>query len=332
MIIGVICFYIRVFVTSYGAAVALTFLASFFIGIIQVGASKILDTWFEPENVSVAYSVQAAAAGIGSSLAFILGAALGLKMMLLLVAILYTILTIIWLVAGGTGPRRIEGAALPKGATKQAWTSKYMWCMAISGSAIVGSTLLINTYVINAFMTKGLQPYQASILGTVLNLSLLAGGYFGSFLMKAIGRYNIVTIIMFVCGAIGYLGAWFTPLGVNTWILAVFGGVLIGGAIGATIGRVPLIPLTGQFPPEVIGTAAGAVEAIKGIITFVVPIAVASAFATNFNAVFIIFAIHCIVGIIFGGLIVQEVGPKGKLQQQAAANAAAASADAPSEE
>ena len=56
--IGAILFYVRVMVASYALVVVLTFLASFFVGVCQIAASKVLATWFPPENVSVAYSFQ----------------------------------------------------------------------------------------------------------------------------------------------------------------------------------------------------------------------------------------------------------------------------------
>jgi hypothetical protein len=155
-------------------------------------------------------------------------------------------------------------------------------------------------------------------MGTVINLSLLVGGYFGTWLMSVIKRYNVVTMICFAGGAIGYLLAWFTPLGVNTWIFMVLGGIIVGGGIGMCSGRTPLIPLTGQFPQECIGTASGALETIKGVLTFVFPIVIASLFPTNYNAIFITFAVVCVIGLITGGLMIPELGPKGELQQKAA--------------
>ena len=98
----------------------------------------------------------------------------------------------------------------------------------------------------------------------------------------------------------------------------IIGGLIMGGGIGTCSGRTPLVPLTGQFPQECIGTASGALETIKGVLTFVFPIVIASLFPTNYNAIFITFAIVCVIGIIFGALLIPELGPKGKLQQEAA--------------
>ncbi|MEA4814068.1 MAG: MFS transporter [Oscillospiraceae bacterium] len=319
MIIGVALFYVRAVVASYAVVVALTFLASFFVGVCQVSAAKVLDSWFTKDKVSVAFAFQAGGAGIGSASVFVIGAAIGLHNCLLLIAVAYTVLWVIWLIIGKDGPIAVENAKPPVGGTAKVYKSSYVWFLSIATSCAVGGTLLVNTYCINAFLSKGLAPSGAALMGTVINLSLLVGGYFGAFLMGTIKRYNTVAIICFVGGGIGYLLAWFTPLGVNTWIFMIIGGLIMGGGIGTCSSRTPLVPLTGQFPQECIGTASGALETIKGVLTFVFPIAIASLFPTNYNAIFITFAIVCVVGIIFGALLIPELGPKGKLQQDAAA-------------
>lgn len=320
MLIGIVLFFARTFVTSYAVVVVLTFLASFFVGVCQVAAAKVLDTWFTKDKVSVAFAFQAGGAGIGSASVFVVGAAIGLHNCLLLVAIAYAVLWVIWLLIGKDGPVAANAAQPPKGGTAKVYKSSYVWLLSIACSCAVASTLLINTYCINAFLSKGLDPAGAAMMGTVINLSLLVGGYFGTFLMGVIKRYNVVTIICFIGGALGYLLSWFTPLGVNTYVFMVFGGLIMGGAIGLCSGRTPLIPLTGQFPQEYIGTASGALETIKGILTFAFPIAIASLFPSNYNAIFITFGVVCVVGLITGALMIPELGPKGKLQMEASEN------------
>lgn len=320
MLIGIVLFFVRAFVTSYVLVVVFTFLASFFVGVCQVAAAKVLDTWFAKDKVSVAFAFQAAGAGIGSASVFVVGAALGLHNSLLLVAIAYTVLWVSWIIIGKDGPVAANAEKTPKGGIAEVYKSSYVWLLSIACSCAVASTLLINTYCINAFLSKGLDPAGAAMMGTVINLSLLVGGYFGTFLMGVIKRYNVVTLICFAGGALGYLLSWFTPLGINTWVFMVIGGLIMGGAIGLCSGRIPLVPLTGQFPQEYIGTASGALETIKGVLTFVFPIVIANLFQTNYNAIFITFGVLCVIGVITGGLMVPELGPKGKLQMEVAAN------------
>ena len=320
MFLGIVLFFVRAFVTSYALVIVFTFLASFLVGVCQVAAAKVLDTWFTKDKVSVAFAFQAGGAGIGSASVFVVGAAIGLQKCLLLIAIAYTVLWVVWLLIGKDGPVAANAEKPPKGGTAKVYKSSYLWLLSIACSCAVGSTLLINTYCINAFLSKGFDPAGAAMMGTAINLSLLVGGYFGTFLMGVIKRYNVVTVICFVGGAVGYLLSWFTPLGANTWVFMVFGGLIMGGGIGLCSSRTPLIPLSGQFPQEYIGTASGALETIKGVLTFVFPIVIANLFPTNYNAIFITFGVLCVIGLIAGGLMVPELGPKGKLQMEVAAD------------
>lgn len=319
MLLGVFLFFVRVYTTNYILALILTFLASFFVGVCQVAAAKVLDTWFTKDKVSVVFSIQVCGAAFGSVGAFAIGSSLGLRNSLLLIAIAYAVLWILWIAVGGYGPIAAQNAAPPKGGIVRVYRSSYVWLLSIAYACAVGATLLINTYCINAFIEKGLSPEGAALMGTVINLSLLIGGYFGTFVMTVLKRYNLCTIVFFGGGIVGFLLAWFTPLGINTWIFMVVGAIIMGNDIAVCNSRIPLVPLTRQFPQECVGTAAGASETIKGVLTFVFPIIIANIFGTNYNAIFIVFGVVCFIGIVTGGLLVPELGPKGRIQREFAA-------------
>lgn len=323
MVIGIVLFFVRAFVTSYALAVVLTFLASFFIGVCQVAASKVLDTWFTKDKVGVAVAFQAGGSGLGGASAFYIASAIGLRNCLLLIGGAYTVLLVIWILVGRDGPVKVENAVVPKGGTAKVYKSSYVWLISIAYACCVSGTMLINTYLVNAFVSKGVPMETTAIMGTVINLSLFVGGYLGTFLMSKLKRYNLVLAICVIGGAIGYLGCWFVPFGVLTWVFMIFGGLIMGGGILMCVSRSPLIPLTGQYPQECIGTASGALETIKGVISFVLPIVVANVFKTNFNAIFITFGVLCLVAFLTGTLAVPEVGPNGKLYKQAQKDAAA---------
>jgi hypothetical protein len=117
-------------------------------------------------------------------------------------------------------------------------------------------------------------------------------------------------------GGVFVLLGWFMPLSGLTWLFVVLGGLIFGGSLGLCQGRVPLIPLTGQFNEALVGTASGFTETIKGIFSFVFPIAVANALGLNFNGIFIVFAACCALTILFGSVFVPELGEKGKIFRQ----------------
>lgn len=323
MAIGIVLFFIRAFMTSYPIVVALTFLASASVGIVQVAQPKVINSWFPPAKVGTAMVLGGAGAGIGSAGGFALGAVISMHTALLAIGSIYLILLIVWLFIGGEGSYKTadpaEAQAAIQGKTSMVFKSKYLWFIMIALALAVTCSLLINTYMINAFLSKGLAPVQASLMATALNLSLLIGGFLMTPILAIVKRFNVLLTICMLGGGIFVLLGWFMPLGLQTWVFVVIGGLMFGGSIGLCAGRIPLIPITGQYTPELIGTASGLNETFKSLFSFVFPIAVATALGANFNGIFIIFAICCVLTIVFGAVLVPELGEKGKIFKDYAA-------------
>ena len=318
MAIGVVLFFVRAFMTSYIPVMILTFLASFCVGICQVAGPKVVATWFPPENVGTAMSFLNAGAGIGSALGFAVGGILGIKNAMLLVGILYLALLIFWIIIGGEGPYKMEmppaqDAGNGSGAV---YKSKNLWMIIIAFSMAVTSSQLVNSYMINSFVSKGLSPASASAMGTALNLSLLIGGFIMTAILNSVKNFNPLLAVAMIGSAILILAGWFLPIGTITWVCVILGGLFFGGSLGLCAGRIPLLPMTGDFGPENIGAASGFNETIKGIIGFVLPIVVANALGTNFNGIFIVFAVCCVICTVWGSLMIPELGERGKLFQE----------------
>lgn len=319
MAVGVVLFFARAFITSYVPVMVLTFLASFSVGICQVAGPKVVATWFPANKVGTAMSFLTAGAGIGSAGGFALGAVLGIQNALLSVGIAYLVLLVFWIIAGGEGSYKVAApaAAHPsQGSSSRVYKSKNLWMIILAYSMAVTSSLLVNTYMINAFVGKGLNPEQAAVMATCLNLALMLGGFIMTAILGMVKRFNILLAVSMLGSAVLVLAGWFLPIGAITWVCVILGGLFFGGSLGLCVGRVPLLPLTADFGPEHIGTASGFTETVKGIISFILPIVVASALGTNFNGIFIVFAVCCILCVLFGSLLVPELGEKGRLFQR----------------
>jgi len=318
--IGVALFFVRGFVLSFIPTVILTFLASLSVGICQVAAPKVVASWYPPEKVGTATSFFVAGAGIGSAGGFALGAVLGIQAALLSVAIAYAVLLLIWISVGHEGPFAqalpTADASSAKGGASEVYKSKHLWLIILAYSLAMTASMTLNSYMINAFVGKGLSPSEASIMGTAFNICLMAGGFIMTALLGLVKRFNILLAIAMIGGGAFILVGWFMPIGIITWVCVILGGLFFGGSIGLCVGRIPLLPMTGDFGPELIGTASGFSETIKGIISFVLPIGVATVFSTNFGAIFIVFAICSLLTFIFGALLMPELGEKGKLFKQ----------------
>lgn len=320
MALGTVLFFVRAFIFIYTATLILTFLASFCTGICQVAAPKVLSTWFPPEKVGTVSSLFVAGSGLGSAGGFAIGAALGIKGALLSVAALFAILLVFWIFIGKEGPYKQTASAgsadLPKESTSNVYKSKSLWYIIFAYSMAMTASLTMNSYVVNAFISKGLSPDAATGMGTVLNMCLLVGGFLMTALLGKTKRFNPLMSASMIGGGLFVLTAWFLPAGSLTWVLIGLGGLFFGGSLGLCVGRIPLLPLTGEFSPALIGTASGFVETIKGLISFILPIILAYSFGTNFNGIFIVFAICCAIAFITGGLLIPELGENGKLFKQ----------------
>ena len=312
--VGLVAFVVRIFAEGYIAALALTFVGAFCITSCQVSSSKVLDTWFPKDKISVIWSIQASFGGIGSVTAFAAGAAIGLIGCLWLIAGGTLVLLILWIAVGGYGPIAPEAQKAPKGAIRQVYTCRHIWMLALGYGAGVTVALILGSNMINSFVAKGLDPAGASLMGALVSLGQFIGGFAGAMLMGILKRYNLCTWVLFGGAAVFIPLCWFVPLGPQTWVLAILGALFMGNLMGVCAGRTALVPLTGKLSPAAVGTAGGALEVIKGAVSFVIPIAVSAACGTDFNLVFAIFAVVCVLGAVCAGSLVPELGPKGALQ------------------
>ena len=135
--------------------------------------------------------------------------------------------------------------------------------------------------------------------------------------VSKVGRYNIPYIVICVGGAVLYYLAYMLPIGPITYVLVAVGGIIVSGSIGVNMARIPLLPLTGEFGPEDVGAAGGMNNTAVGICAFVIPVLIASFVGDNYTMIFTLMAIFLVVIAIVGGILMPELGEKGKLAQKA---------------
>ncbi|MCD8018290.1 MAG: MFS transporter [Clostridiales bacterium] len=319
--LGTALFFVRACVSGYAAILVLTFVASLCANICLVAGPKVTATWFPREKSGAATAFVFSAAGIGFAIAFTIGAIFGLKKTLFIIAFIYLALLIFWVTVGKEGPYKEtnwdEDEANPsktgeKISKANVYKSPNLWKITFAYSMVVTSSTLINTYMINSFVSKGLGSVQASAMGTLLNVGLVVGGYVTTSVLAVVKRFNPLLLICMLGSMVFVLAGWFLPIGTITWICVGMGGLIFGGALGLCVGRVPLIPQTGDFGVDSIGTASGFNETVKGLVSFLLPIVVANVFGTNYNAIFIVFAICCVLAALVGAIMMPELGENGK--------------------
>lgn len=310
----------RCFAADYISLFIITFLAGAFFLPTQILQGKLLGVWFPREEMGTAMGIYGAAAGLGTTLAFALGGFFpSIRMAFIVIAAGYVLVAALWFIIVKMPAGMDSGPApeMPKGNLKNVFKSKNMWLLMICGGLSVGAALLLNSYLINAFIAKGMDPMAASGVATLLNVCLLIGGVLSGIVVSKVGRYNIPYIVICVGGAILYYLAYMLPIGPITYVLVAVGGVVVSGSIGVNMARIPLLPLTGEFGPEDVGAAGGMNNTAVGICAFVVPVLVANFVGANYTMIFTLMAIFLVVIAIVGGVLMPELGEKGKLAQQA---------------
>lgn len=314
LILTVACMVWRIFAHTYVELFIATVLIGTFLLPITIVGPKMVGGLFMPEEMPLAMGFFGAAGGLGTTLAFATGNAFpSLPAAFAGVSILGGILLLAWLLIVKEPPK---GPALDadagKGNLAKLLKSKNMWLVMLCSGFAVGAALLINTHLTAAFIEKGAPEQMASAIGTVLNLSLIIGGILAGAVIGKIGRINPPYAFICIVGGLFYLLAYLLPVSGFTFVLVALGGLICSGSVGVSFTRIPLLPLTGDFGPECIGTATGMNQTALGIMSFVLPTIVAAIAGGNNLMVFCIaFALLVICGVV--GMFIPELGEKGKL-------------------
>ena len=314
----------RCFAADFVSLFIITFLAGAFFLPTQVLQGKMLGAWFSREEMGTAMGIYGAAAGVGTTLAFALGGLFPtIRIAFIVIAIGYVLEAVLWFIvtkmpndAASAGPAPEQ----PKGSLRHVITSKSMWRVTICGGLSVGAALLLNSYLVNAFLAKGMEPAAASTIATLLNVCLLIGSVLSGIVVSKVGRYNIPYIVICVGGAALYYLAYMLPISALTYVLVAAGGIIVAGSIGVNMARIPLVPLTGDFGPEDVGSAGGMNNTAVGICGFLLPVIVANFVGDNYTMIFTLMAIFLVIIAIVGGVLLPELGEKGKLAQAAKKN------------
>lgn len=312
------CMIWRVYADSYAVLLIATVLIGTFLLPVTIAGPKMLGGLFEPSQIPLAMGFYGAAGGVGTTLAFATGNVYpSLETAFAGVSVCGAILLISWalIVKEAKAPASAEPKqGNGKGSLGSVLKSKNMLKVMFCSGFAVGASLLINTYLVQAFVAKGLDPAAASSVGTVMNLCLIIGGILSGAVIAKIGLINLPYTFICVVGGALVLLAYFMPFGGFTYVLVGLAGIIMSGSVGVSFTRIPLLPLTGDFEPEAVGTATGMNQTAIGIMSFALPTIIATIAGDNYKLVFIIAFIFLVL-VALVGLTIPELGQKGKLAQ-----------------
>ncbi len=314
LVLTVACMVWRIFAHTYVELFIATVLIGTFLLPITIVGPKMVGGLFKPEEMPLAMGFFGAAGGVGTTLAFATGNLFStLPAAFAGVSILGGVLLLTWLLLVKEPPKApVMQNDAGKGNLGKVLKSKNMWLVMICTGFAVGAALLVNTHLTVAFIEKGAPEHMASTIGTVLNLCLIIGGIAAGAVIGKLGKINVPYAFICIVGGAFYLLAYLLPVSGLTYVLVALGGLICSGSVGVSFTRIPLLPLTGDFGPECIGTATGMNQTALGIMSFALPTIIATIAGDNNLMVFCIaFGLLVICGVV--GMIIPELGEKGKL-------------------
>ena len=301
LVLTLACMVWRIFASTYIELMLATVLIGAFLLPITIVGPKMVGGLFRPDEMPLA---------MGFFYPSLESAFLG-------VSVLGCVLLLGWVIIvkePEAPPAPAGGSVQAKGQLAKVLKSPNMWKVMFCSGFAVGSSILINTYLTQAFSANGASVEMASTIGTVLNLCLILGGILSGAVIGKLGKINIPYAFICIVGGALYLLAYLMPVGPLTYVLVALAGLICSGSVGVSFTRIPLLPLTGDFGEESIGTATGMNQTALGVMSFLVPTVIASIAGSNYTLVFILVFIFLVLcGIV--GLITPELGEKGKLAQ-----------------
>jgi len=313
----------RIFADSYTMLLVIT-LGIGICGVpFQVGAAKMLGLWFPRKEMPIAAGFFTVGSGLGSALAFFLGAAFpGLTFALTVIAIIAVILALLWFAfVKDRAPVEASEAGEPPKAPKHALSlvlkSPTVWKITIMSGLAIGTAFLVNIYMVSSLVAvKGMTEQDGQLVTGLLNICLLIGSLAWTFIVRRVAKFNITHATACIGGCVFYLLAWFLPFGPQTLVFVALAGLIVSGSIGINNMRVPVLPLTKEFGMECVATANGLNYTGVGALAFLTPTIVAMVAGSNADLVFIINGVLLIVIAVIS-LTTPELGEKGKLAAEA---------------
>ena len=156
LLLAAACQVWRVFASSYAELFAITFLSGTFFLPTQVLPAKMIEAWFERSELGTAMGIYGAAAGVGITAAFALGALFPTTTMALaFCACGYVVAAVYWLFAaklpqsdGGHEARNAQEAAAGGDdvSIKAVLKSRNMWLVMVCGGLAAGAPLLFEQF------------------------------------------------------------------------------------------------------------------------------------------------------------------------------------------
>lgn len=312
----------RIFVNSFTPFFLCMALTGFSNMFVNINASKIAGSWFEPEKIGLLMGVFALCGQLPGAFAtattavlfdnrtsaFITSAAFGI------------IAFVLWLFfvkdkpdKEMAGQRQIEQSEQPSmgEALKVVLSNKGVWLISICIMMVLGSTVTLSTFMPTALQT--MHGIDLAVSGTIASM-LTLGNCIGSILGPIVFA-KIKSVKVFISGTallsfIGILLCWRFPSFVLLHIFVLFTGIMLGAPMPIFFSAPILLEGIGT---KYAGSASGVISTLQLLGAVLIPTYVLTPIAGDNYGVLFTLASGCMLIMLVCGFLIPQFGNRQKI-------------------
>lgn len=312
----------RIFANSFISFFLCMTLTGFSNMFVNINASKITGSWFEPEKIGLLMGVFALCGQLPGAFATATTAVLfNNRTSAFIVSAAFGVLVfILWLLFVKDKPdekmseeQKIEPNEQPSmsEALKAVLSNKAVWLIAVCIMMVLGSTVTLSTFMPTAL--QAMHGIDLAVSGTIASM-LTLGNCVGS-ILGPIAFAKIKNVKVFISGTallsfIGILVCWRFPSIIILYILVLFTGIMLGAAMPIFFSAPVLLEGIGT---KYAGSASGVISTLQLLGAVLIPTYVLTPIARDNYGLLFTLASGCMLIMFVCGLLIPQFGNSEKI-------------------
>lgn len=312
----------RIFVNSFTPFFLCMALTGFSNMFVNINASKIAGSWFEPEKIGLLMGIFALCGQLPGAFATATTAVLfdNRTSAFIASAVFGVIVFVLWLFFVKdkpdekiAGQRKTEQSGQPSmgEALKVVLSNKGVWLISICIMMVLGSTVTLSTFMPTAL--QAMHGIELAVSGTIASM-LTLGNCIGSILGPIVFA-KIKNVKVFISGTallsfIGILVCWRFPSIIILHILVLFTGTMLGAAMPIFFSAPILLEGIGT---KYAGSASGVISTLQLLGAVVIPTYILTPIAGEHYGMLFTLASGCMLIMFICGFLIPQFGNSEKV-------------------
>lgn len=317
LIISVIGGFLRCFfLESFQVQLLTMFMLGAGISALNANLIKVLGIWFKEQTgtaMGLFYASSCAAIVVAQICAPLFGS---VYISYLVAAIVLAIATVLWYLLDRDASKG-EVPAPPEPTMeylKVASKSKGVWLIAIGvGFGLASTTAYAGLLPQALELGKGVEMTTSGVMAAIVTVGSFFGCLIGPACADKIGKFKAFLVATTVLGAVFMFATWYCPSA--SWILWA---VLVANGFFTAING-PIMQAMPILLPEIgekyAGSAGGIVGTVSLLLSYFMPILISAIAGDSYAINFALESLCFVLGVV-PIVLLPELGPKGKLQQE----------------